>query len=206
MLALGQDVAYGAQSGQSMQSTALANSVNTAFVALEAKVGICQVRDVAQALGVRQSDGQDLQPLPSLTLGASPTAALPLAAAYATFAADGRYCEPTPLASATGPSGALAFDPQCRQVLDPAIAEQVRQALREVVNSGTGTSASIPGTWVGGKTGTTDTSASTWFTGITTDLAASVWVGDPAGGSYRSIYGGDVAAPLWRRIIEPVAG
>lgn len=74
------------------------------------------------------------------------------------------------------------------------------------MTSGTGTSASIPGTWVGGKTGTTDTSASTWFTGITTDLAASVWVGDPAGGSYRSIYGGDVAAPLWRRIIEPVAG
>lgn len=159
---------------------------------------------VAQDLGVRQSDGAQIQALPAMTLGVDPTSPLTMAGAYAAFAADGRYCTPTPLVSLTRGGTTITFDPQCRQALDKGVATQVRDTLRSAVRHGTATAAAIPGVQVAGKTGTTDTSASTWFTGITPDLAASVWVGDLTGGTYRHLYGGDVAAPLWRRIVEPV--
>lgn len=199
--------APGDPSGQMSLRTAFEKSVNTAFVVLEADVGICEVRDLAQSLGVTQSDGQPLQPLPSLTLGASTTSPLTMASAYAAFVADGRFCPPTPVASVTTASGGtLAFTASCSQAVDPQVAEQVRDGLRAVVESGTGDAAAIDGVDVGGKTGTTDTSASTWFTGVTDDLAASVWVGDLSGGTHDKLYGGDIAAPLWRSVIKPVAG
>ncbi len=198
--------APGDPSGRMSLRTAFEKSVNTAFVALEADVGICEVRDLAQGLGVTQSDGQPLQPLPSLTLGASNTSPLTMASAYAAFAADGRFCAPTPVASVATASGTLSFASTCRRAVDPKVAEQVRDGLRAVVESGTGDGAAIDGVDVGGKTGTTDTSASTWFTGVTDNLAASVWVGDLSGGTHDRLYGGDIAAPLWRSVVTPVAG
>lgn len=184
---------------------ATAKSVNTAFVALEADVGLCEVRDAAQNLGMRQSDGKPLEVVPSLTLGSSPTSPLTLAGAYAAFANEGRYCTPTPIASVTGAGRSTTFAPACRQAVSPEVARQMRATLREVVTDGTGDTADIPGRRVAGKTGTTDTSSSTWFAGFDDDLAAAAWVGDPQGGTYDRLHGGDVAAPLWKQVISRAA-
>lgn len=194
----------GDPTGRMTLTAAFAASVNTAFAELESKVGVCTVRETAQALGARQSDGSELEPVAALTLGVDTTSPLTMAGAYAAFANNGTYCTPTPLASVTGAGRDATFAPQCRKAVDPDVAAQVSQTLRAVVRDGTGAAARISGVQVGGKTGTTDTSANTWFTGIAPDLAASVWVGDPAGGSYDKLYGSDVAAPLWRRIVAPV--
>ena len=52
----------------------------------------------------------------------------------------------------------------------------VTSALRQVVRGGT-TTRSVPGQQMGGKTGTTDNEACTWFTGFTSKYTGSFWWG-----------------------------
>ena len=204
---------------------ATAKSVNTAFIALEAKVGLCQVRDTAVALGVHSAmPGVSLEPVPSLTLGPYPVSPLTMAASYAAFAADGRYCQPTPFASVTRDGQPVAVPgPQCSQAISPDVARTVTQALEAVITEGTGTMAAIDRP-AAGKTGTTDNHAATWFAGYTPSVAAAVWVGNPDGNGhpmtdvvvngrrYAPVNGGSIAAPIWRGVMStavealPVAG
>ena len=65
------------------------------------------------------------------------------------------------------------------RVLPAPIAAVIHQMLTGVVQSGTGTSAAIPGVDVAGKTGTTTNYADAWFVGWTPQLTTAVWVGYP---------------------------
>ena len=49
--------------------------------------------------------------------------------------------------------------------------------MKDVVSSGTGTSAIIPGITVAGKTGTNDDYTSVYFAGFTGYYTASLWIG-----------------------------
>ncbi|MGH3095192.1 MAG: transglycosylase domain-containing protein, partial [Streptosporangiales bacterium] len=72
-------------------------SVNTFFVLLEHKVGLCKTWRMTKKLGLVESGtGKPVAQVPSLTLGVANVDPLHVAAAYATFAARGKYCEPTP--------------------------------------------------------------------------------------------------------------
>ncbi|MCG7323561.1 transglycosylase domain-containing protein [Arsenicicoccus bolidensis] len=198
-------------------TTATALSVDTAYVALEGRVGICAVRRLAEQVGVHPAaTGQHLADVPSFTLGPFPVSPLTMASAYATFAADGIYAPPTAILAIShggqplpAPHHSAATNP--RQVLDPSVAHSVTEVLRQVVLHGTGTRAD-PGFLVAGKTGTTDANTATWFDGYTHDLAAAVWVGDPTGTThpmqnivvnnhyYRHVDGGTLAAPIFRHL------
>ncbi|MBO3143719.1 transglycosylase domain-containing protein [Dermatophilus congolensis] len=186
---------------------ALAKSVNTAFVQLEAQVGLCEVRDTAHKLGVKNTDGSDLELVPSITLGTAITSPLTMASSYAPFTAEanGQHCAPTPLKSLKGREVDITFNSKCNTAVDGQAAANMRSALQQVVHAGTAQKAALPGVPVGGKTGTNDNSTSTWFTGIAPGLAASVWVGDTSGASYDKLYGGTYAAPLWGQIMAPLA-
>lgn len=205
----------GDPSGPMGLTEATAKSVNTAFIALEAKVGLCQVRDTAVALGVHSAmPGVSLEPVPSLTLGPYPVSPLTMAASYAAFAADGRYCQPTPFVSVTRDGQPVAVPgPQCSQAISPDVARTVTQALEAVITEGTGTMAAIDRP-AAGKTGTTDNHAATWFAGYTPSVAAAVWVGNPDGNGhpmtdvvvngrrYAPVNGGSIAAPIWQRVMS----
>ncbi len=80
-----------------------AYSVNTFFVELEKRAGVCQTVDVAKRLGVRHATGESLGDLlpsgataevASFTLGSTEVSPLTLANAYATISAHGIYCQP----------------------------------------------------------------------------------------------------------------
>jgi membrane peptidoglycan carboxypeptidase len=205
----------GDPSGPMSLTEATAKSVNTAFIALEGKVGLCQVRDTAVALGMHSSmSGVSIEPVPSLTLGPYPVSPLTMAASYAAFAADGRYCQPTPFVSVTRDGQQVAVPgPQCSQAVTPDVARTVTRALEAVITEGTGTMAAI-GRPAAGKTGTTDDHAATWFAGYTPQVATAVWVGNPdgtthpmtdvvvAGRRYAPVNGGSIAAPIWRDVMS----
>lgn len=78
--------------------------------------------------------------------------------------------------------------------------------MKDVVSSGTGTSAIIPGITVAGKTGTNDDYTSVYFAGFTGYYTASLWIGHDkyseklASGST----GGNSAAPLWQAFMSKV--
>src|SRR5690606_16004382 len=69
-------------------------SVNTFFLALERKVGLCDVVKTAKDLGIKRADGTKLREVQTFTLGANELDPVTLAASYAAIAARGKYCAP----------------------------------------------------------------------------------------------------------------
>src|SRR5205814_6871108 len=74
----------------------------------------------------------------AFTLGVADTTPLEMADAYATIAADGRYCEPLPVRSITrsdgqpvlGPNGQPVAAPRCSQVVSRDVARAAVDAAR----------------------------------------------------------------------------
>ncbi|CAA9327337.1 MAG: Multimodular transpeptidase-transglycosylase [uncultured Frankineae bacterium] len=198
-------------------------SVNTFYLQLLEKTGVEQPARIAEALGLRQfSGGSPSAPLlrgGSVVLGTNEVSPLAMSAAYAAFAARGRYCPPTPVTEVLDAGGLpLALTPQpCRQALDPATADRITAVLRGTIDGPsrgrTARRADI-GRPAAGKTGSTNDSKAAWFAGYVPQLASSVWVGRPVpsplrnvtiGGQYfRQVYGGLLPAPVWRDVMRPV--
>lgn len=208
------------------------SSVNTAYVDMASKLSLCDIAKTATSLGVQkawaynagQCQGEDTTKLPdctpSMVLGAVEVAPLSMAAAYAAFAAEGKYCKPLVVTSITDRDGKNIPVPgsSCTQALEPNVTRGVIYALKPVLVSGTAAGNGIDRP-AAGKTGTTDDSKDTWFIGFTPQRATAVWVGDnpdPIDGKarksinnrkigsqrYGNIYGATIAAPLWRTIMK----
>ncbi|BCB81959.1 hypothetical protein GCM10022251_52160 [Phytohabitans flavus] len=197
--------ASGAMTGRHAMWSGFGQSVNTYFVQLEQKVGADKAVRMAERLGLRWRTEMDkLQASPakargwgSFTLGVSDATPLEMANAYATVAADGKYCETLPVMSITDPDGSqVAYrgvdvaKPRCTQAVKPAAARAAADAALCPTGSGakrgscggwsTATDvAGIVGRPVGGKTGTTDSTRAAWFVGMTPDLAAASFLADP---------------------------
>lgn len=138
---------------------------------------------------------------------------LQIAAAYAAIANDGVWVQPHLVASTVDMSGQTdGPEPKTRRVVTENSAWVVRQLLANVVESGTGQAASVPGYRVGGKTGTANklgddgtyidnTVAS--FVGMAPiddpKVVIAVIVDDPAW-EYRT--GGLAAAPAFAQVME----
>ena len=135
-----------------------------------------------------------------------------LAAAYAAFAARGKYCDPVVLTKITDADGhAMKVpDAECHQAIRKGVADAVNHVLRGVLTKGTAAGMGI-GRPAAGKTGTVDDFSSAWFAGYTPDMASAVWVGDPRGGyahplqnvclagrCFSQVFGADIPAPIWR--------
>lgn len=196
--------AEGEEHGTTTLRNATIKSINTAFAQLATYTGVCSERDVMRRMGLNRADGEEYGRggLAATILGADNASPLTLASSYATLAADGKYCEPRPVEKV------VAFDGQqlpvgenkCTQAVTPDVARQTTSILRGVITSGTGKRAAM-GRPAAGKTGTTDRSTETWFAGYTPQLAGAVWYGTPYTQRSVGVYGGDVAAPLWRRLM-----
>jgi len=174
-----------AERGSSYQTlkTALVNSINTVYAPLAVKVGLDKVIALADAAGMRVGALNCFaagKPCDSYALGI-PVAPLFEATAYGAFVQHGRAHEPHSILDVTSADDGNLFDnangDPPHQVMQPRIADSVAEAMREVVDHGTGTAARLPDQTVAGKTGTTDNFTNAWFTGCTTSLCISVWMG-----------------------------
>ena len=197
----------------------LVSSDNTVYAQLTDLVGPKAIVETAHALGI----GSHLDEYFSIGLGLEGEInALEMARAYATIANRG-----------TRVDGALMGDrprvidhvkrlraggkvdentPQGKQVLESGESSVLTEILEDVVQSGTGRRASVPGVSVAGKTGTTDNYADAWFVGYTPELVVAVWVGYPDrlrpmltefGG--EPVTGGTFPAEIWREFVRKVS-
>ena len=102
-----------------------------------------------------------------------------MSAAYATFANNGVYREARTFTKVYNNDGELILNntQDSRQILSEKTVTYMNYCLRNVVTSGTGTSAQIDGQIVAGKTGSTTSNHDRWFCGYTDYYTAAVWCG-----------------------------
>lgn len=103
---------------------------------------------------------------------------------------------------------ALRIEEPDAEVQQPVLAEQIidertayimTSMLQDVIKRGTGRRALALGrSDLAGKTGTTNESKDSWFSGYNADYMTTVWVGfDQPESLGRNEYGGTVALPIW---------
>jgi penicillin-binding protein 1A len=189
---------------------ATANSVNTIFAQLIAKVGVRNVVAMAHRLGITSS-GQDFKPVCAITLGSVGFTPLEMADVYATFASGGVHHAPRAFEAVRGPTGKLIpLSTNGTRVLSPNVVAQLDYALQGVVQHGTGTAAALGSRPVAGKTGTAENFQDAWFCGYVPQLATCVWVGYPGGEiplnnveGVPQIFGGSLPAEIWHNFMNP---
>ena len=184
--------------------TAFAQSCNTTFVTLSANLADAALAQAATTfgfgndydLGLPTEGGhfpppRDVADRASQAIGQGRILASPLhMATVAAAVASGGWRAPRLLTdNLQGPT----------TTLDATVTATLRDLTTEVVRSGTGTAAAVPGQQVGGKTGTAEfgpdpNRTHAWFIGYRGSLAFAVLV--EAGG-----VGGRVAAPIAARFL-----
>ena len=194
--------------GEMSLARATALSVNTAFVALAARVSICKERETIRKMGLKKADGEPYGAfMSSVVLGADEASPVALAASYAVLPAGGRFCVPTPVASVVGYDNKkyALQNADCKDVIKGSVAYDATRILRRVLTEGTGRGIGglDDGRPAAGKTGTSDESKQTWFAGFTPQRSVAVWYGTPRlPRRMPGVYGATVAGPMWRRIIN----
>jgi penicillin-binding protein 1A len=189
---------------------ATAQSVNTIYAQLIAKVGVRTVQAMAHNLGITERvNGPYFRQACAITLGSVGFTPLELTDVYATFADGGIHHDPQAFESIRGPKGGLVPLPStARRVLTANVAAQVTGALQGVVTSGTGTAAALSRP-VAGKTGTAENFQDAWFCGYVPQLATCVWVGYPKGEipllnveGVGEVFGGTLPAEIWHNYMS----
>ncbi|WP_163506993.1 transglycosylase domain-containing protein [Fodinicola acaciae] len=203
--------ASAAMAGRHNMWSGFGASVNTYFVQLEIAAKVTNVAKMAAKAGISFFPGRNkansLATILSggdtgagaryaLTFGqGSQTWPLYMANAYATVAARGKHCEPTPIESVTGPDG-KTLDlgaPKCSQVFSPEVADAATDAARCPVGQSAqagsctgpgGATAQSVGARIGrpvaGKTGSTPENRQLWFAGFVPQLAGAAFSTDPS--------------------------
>jgi len=195
--------------GQIDLLSATQHSVNTVYVSLGMKAGMDKVVDAARRAGIPESVA--MIATPSVVLGVASPHVIDVANSYATFAAQGIYSKPYMVASVTGPNKGVLYQgkAQTQQVFAPDVMADLTYALKSVVNGGTGRAALALGRPAAGKTGTSQSNASAWFSAYTPELAASVALfRDSASeslngiGGLTSVTGGTFPARIWTAFMK----
>ncbi len=156
----------------------LTHSYNISTARLGMEVGLDNVIDTMVRLGVRR----DLDPYPSLLLGAQGLSPLEVATMYQTIAANGFQMPARSIRTVTDSEGnALSSYPfQLKQTVEAEDIYLLQTAMQEVTRSGTAASIyrTLPASInVAGKTGTSDDQRDSWFAGFSNNRLAVVWLG-----------------------------
>jgi membrane peptidoglycan carboxypeptidase len=187
---------------------ALKQSLNIPAVKISEFVGRENVRIIAEQFGIES----DLADGPALALGVSESTLLEMTGAYAGILNGGSSVtpygltelsikgDPTPIIGQEGGMG--------ERVISPKAAQQLVYMMREVVRSGTGGRAAVPGHEIAGKTGTTQAARDAWFLGFSADYVVGVWMGYDDNTPLTGVTGSGLPAEIFgetmKRILSEV--
>jgi len=195
--------------GQISLLKATGSSVNTVYVPLGIQVGPENVVEAARRAGIPESIA--MMPTPSVVLGVASPHVLDVANAYATFAANGIYAKPYLISQVLGSNKGVLYEgkPQTQEVFAADVMADLTYALKYVVTNGSGFAARKLNRPVAGKTGTSQSNASAWFSAYTPQLAASVALfRDDATqslkgvGGLATVTGGSFPARIWTAFMQ----
>ncbi|UPG84841.1 penicillin-binding protein 1B [Luteibacter aegosomatis] len=187
--------------GQVPMLDALVHSWNLATVNLGMQVGVPKIKGFLESFGL-----QNVNPSPSLLLGAVDLSPFQVAQLYEYIAADGHAL---PLVAVRGVVDAKGQTIKRYQVKGGEGEYQTATrlttwAMQQVVNSGTAAAIGNSGlSWLhaAGKTGTSDSQRDSWFAGFTGEHLAVVWMGrddnKPTG-----LYGATGSMRIWQELFR----
>lgn len=200
---------------------ALYRSRNLVSIRLLQDLGINKTLSYIERFGFRR---EDLPGNLSLALGTANLTPMEIATGWAAFANGGYKIEPylieridsrdgqqlfvanprsvpglTPLLPSSGVPSSESVPPSAEQIIDPRTSYILTSMLQDVITRGTGRRAlALQRDDLAGKTGTTNESKDSWFSGYNADLVTTVWSGfDQPASLGRNEYGGTVALPIW---------
>ncbi len=194
---------------------ALASSYNVPAVKLLAELGVSNLIDKAQAMGI--STWQDRQRFGlSLTLGAGEVLMTDLAEVYGTFANQGTTIDLNPILEVKNKDGETLYRNTCAldgmgcagvQSLDPNVAFLISNILSDnnarTPAFGAFSVLNIPKQQVAVKTGTTNAMRDNWTVGYTNDRVVAVWVGNNDNTPMSYVASGITgASPIWNEIMR----
>ncbi len=199
---------------------AMVASDNTVFVQFALDVGLRNVADTAEALGITTP----VEPYPSTAIGGLGTgvSVLDMASAYATFAGAGVYREPYSVETVERKyfgerDQVYNHRVSGRRVMSGNQAAVVNDVLRRVVQDDDATGGRKLDEELGrpsaGKTGTTDDFADAWYVGYTPRLSTAVWLGYPDGRrsmvgihGLEEVNGATLPLDLWAAYMKRATG
>jgi 1A family penicillin-binding protein len=194
---------------------ALGSSFNIPAVKTLATVGISNVIDKAEEMGVNSWHDRSRFGL-SLTLGGGEVMMTELSQIYGTFATYGKTVTLNPILEVRNAHGDAIYQNTCAlsntdcpatQTLDPKVAYEITDILTDnnarTPAFGPRSVLYIPGQQVAVKTGTTNNLKDNWSVGYTTDRVVAVWVGNNDGTPMSYVASGITgASPIWNKIIR----
>jgi penicillin-binding protein 1A len=180
--------------------TALAKSLNCATIRLAASIGVENVIEMAQRLGIKSN----LQPYLPIAVGASDVTLMDMVSAYSSFASGSRP-RPVFYERILNRDGVVVEEirPVFEEMLSEEDSVQMKVLLKAVVDEGTAVKAKALKRPVYGKTGTTNDYKDAWFIGFDDRLVVGVWVGrdnhKPIGPKET---GAQAALPIWLEFMK----
>ena len=197
-------------------ATALANSVNCAYLRTGIDVGLKNVTQMAKDLGITTP----IVPLESMSIGSEEVLPIDMAGVYDTFADSGVHHTPYLIERVVDRNGntIIQADHKGAQVLEPNKVYEEQIGLRDVMLFGTGANSQLHGRPSWGKTGTAENFDNAWFDGFTPQLTTVVWMGSPTGnvpmtnvcGQTQTgnrvcpgtVFGATIPAPIWQEYMD----
>lgn len=188
--------------GKVVLQQALSKSYNIATARLGMDLGLDKVIDTMHRLGV----DRQIDPYPSLLLGAQSLSTLEVATMYQTIAANGFQIAPRTIRTVTDSKGqALSSYPfDLTQSIDAKAMYLLQTNLIDVTRTGTARSLTqrLPKDFVAaGKTGTSNDQRDSWFAGFTGNRLAVVWLGADSN-TALPFTGSSGALQVWSNYIQ----
>lgn len=188
----------GTYQGKVTLDQAFSQSLNLATVRLAEKVGYTDIARTAQKLGISSS----LPRIPSMALGSVQVSVLDMAVAYASIANGGYKVYPYGINEIYQKDGHQLYfkdETDLNQVIESKPAKEILEMLENVIKNGTGKKANT-GSYMGGKTGTSNDFRDAWFVGFTKEHTIAVWLGNDDNSPMKSITGGNLPAEIFRKV------
>ena len=171
-------------SGQVPMYKALEESLNIPAVWLLDKIGLDKGLNSLNRYGipVEKADKNLAIALGGMSKGVSP---LQMADAFSTFSNGGSRYDSHLITKIVGPTGNIIVEhkQEKTKVTSKAVTDEMTSMLLNVVESGTGRRAYMPGVQIAGKTGSTQLpfggngTKDQWMVGYTPNLVGAIWIG-----------------------------
>ncbi len=196
---------YGTFYGMTTIRDAIKTSSNVVALKAYQMAGEEKVFDYLEKFGITTLTEQDHNEAAAIGGTYNGVTNLEMTAAYNAIANDGRYIRPYFYTKITDRNGNVVLENKnaSEQIIKQTTAELLTSAMQDVISDGTGSSASVNGLSLAGKSGTTNEMRDVWFVGFSADYTCGVWGGYDDNSAQES---GTYVKKIWKKIMTEAHG